>query len=63
MFDESYNSFMVQISRAQELKDLEAVMARLDEAEPDEVDPDEYQAILGRIVKLRELLAGGDNGR
>jgi len=56
MFDESCNSFMTQIALAQELETLEASMARMDEADPNEVDQDEYKVVLGRIVKLRELL-------
>ena len=37
-----------------EIRRLEESMRRLDEADPEEIDSEEYQRILDRLVKLRE---------
>lgn len=40
--------------REQRIATLEASMRRLDEVDPEEVDSDEYAAILRELVRLRE---------
>lgn len=42
------------MDKGEEIRRLEEAMARLDEADPDEVDGGEYQRILARLVELRE---------
>lgn len=38
----------------EEIEAIEAAIARMDEADDDEVDSDEYQRLLNRLVELRE---------
>lgn len=40
--------------RDREIARLEASMKRMDEIDPEEIEPDEYGRILDRLVKLRE---------
>lgn len=40
---------------SEEIARLEASMARLDEMDPEEIDSDEYERILCRLVELRRL--------
>lgn len=42
-----------------EITRLEESLRRLDEADPDEVDPDEYAETLRRLVELRAERDGG----
>jgi hypothetical protein len=38
-----------------EIRRPEASMARMNEAEPDEIESEEYEMVLNRLVKLREI--------
>lgn len=40
---------------SEEIARLEASMARLDEMDSEEIDPEEYERILCRLVELRRL--------
>lgn len=39
----------------EEIAKLEASMARLDEIDPEEIEPEEYERILNLLVYLRKL--------
>lgn len=45
---------MLTESESIELECLAAAWDRLDDIDPDEVDPDEYQRMLARLVELRK---------
>lgn len=42
------------MTRDEEIKRLEDSMRRMDQVDPDEIEPQEYRRIMDRLVKLRK---------
>lgn len=44
----------INVTLEQRIEWLEAAMARMDEADPEEIDAEEYQRVLGQLVEARK---------